>query len=275
MRKFQNYFFIILALTFLSNPTYGQLKERLKNYRLKREQKKIDQVSYLVLETGGAYSINQDLSASNQIYKGAGFGLSIGQYIERPKTIRDYEILGLTNQFNKSQSGVSSFDWTVTMNYGYLFILNHEDEKKWRIAIGPKLDFLTQFRLIPALGNSSTYWDAMLTLGGVCRIDKIINLPLINKDVSFYSEAHLPIVGYLNRPSYGIPGWEILHEFAYLGKMIRLETEVGIITPIRKDNPNLLRISYNWDFFRFQDNEVYRVVTGHHAFNLGLFVRIR
>lgn len=274
MRILKHSWLVVLALVLSATTTYAQFKEKRENRRAERQQKKSEQTSYLVLETAATYSNNQDFSTSNQIYRGAGIGLSIGEYKETPNSIRDYEGLGLVNNFISSQGGVSGFDWTIAMNYGHLFILN-DGTSNWRIAAGPKVDFLTQVRLLLALGNSAAHWDGMFTAGAAGRVDKTVTLPLIKKSVNFYGEAHLPLVGYLNRPSYGIPGWEVIHQVGYIGKMTRLETEVGIITPFRQDNPNQLRISYNWDFFRFRDNEIYRVITGHHALSIALLVRIR
>lgn len=265
------FLFLMLILPSLSQ---GQIKQKWNNFKEKRQEKKSQQTSYLVLETSATYSNNQDLSTSNQIYNGAGVGLSLGSFKETPNVIKDTETVGLVSNFISSQSGVSGFDWVVTSNYGHLFILS-EDEAAWRIAIGPKVDFLTQVRLITSLGNSAAHWDGMLSLGGAARVDKNIELPLIKKEVNFYGEAHLPIIAYLNRPTYGIPGWDVQHAVGYIGRMNRLETEFGFTTPIRKGNPNLFRLSYNWDVFRYRDNDIYKVVTGHHALNFGLLVNVR
>lgn len=268
--------FIILFIGLLL-PIHGNAQKRAEKKQArkeKREERKDNQTYFLILETAATYSNNQDLSTSNQLYNGAGVGLSLGELKFKPKTIQDYEVVGLGTNFISSQAGLSGYDFTVTMNYGHLFILDKQP-KDWRIAVGPKLDFLTQVRLLPALDNSSAHWDGMLTLGAAARVDKTIQLPLIRKEVQFYSEAHLPIAGYINRPSFGIPGWEIQHQVAYIGNMFRLETESGIIFPIGRNNKNAFRISYNWDFFRYRDNEVYRVITGHHALGFGLMVRLR
>ena len=275
MKTVKHCVLFLLLMTILPSLSQGQIKQKWNNYKEKKQVKKSEQTSYLVLETAATYSSNQDLSTSNQIYSGAGVGLSLGQFKETPNTIRDYEAIGLVSNFISSQGGVSGYDWTVTMNYAHLFILNKEVEQNWRIAVGPKVDFLTQVRLLPSLGNSSAHWDGMFSLGGAARVDRTIRLPLIKKDVAFYGEAHLPLVGYLNRPNYGIPGWDVEHTFGFLGRMNRLETEFGLIMPIRKDNPNLFRISYNWDVFNYRDNDIYKVTTGHHALGFALLINIR
>lgn len=266
----------VLSLAFLLLPIDGnaQKAERKKERKAKRELKKESQTSFLVLESAATYSNNQDLSTSNQLYNGAGVGLAFGEFKTTPKTIQDYEILGLGTNFIRSQGGVSGYDFTVAMNYGHLFILDKQPND-WQIAVGPKLDFLTQVRVLLPLGNSAAHWDGLLTLGAAGRVGKTIELPLIRKKVQFYSEAHLPIAGYINRPSFGIPGWEVIHQVAYIGNMFRLETENGIIFPIGRNNNNAFRINYNWDFFRYRDNEAYRVITGHHALGFGLMVRLR
>ncbi len=275
MKTIKHCVLFLLLMTILPSLSQGQIKQKWNNYKDKRQVKKSEQTSYLVLETGVTYSNNQDLSTSNQIYNGAGLGLSIGKFKESPKVIKDSETIGVVNNFISSQGGVSGFDWTVTSNYGHLFILNREAEQNWRVAVGPKVDALGQVRLIPSLSNSSIHWDAMFSLGAAARVDRTIRLPLIKKEVSFYGEAHLPLVGYLNRPSYAIPGWEIEHTFGFIGRMNRLETEFGLIMPIRKNNPNLFRISYNWDVFNYRDNDIYKVTTGHHALSFALLVNLR
>ncbi len=267
---------LMLSLTFLLLPmsSNAQTAERTKERKAKREQKKENQTSFLVLESAATYSNNQDLSTSNQLYSGAGVGFSLGEFKVTPKSIQDYEILGLGTNFISSQGGVSGYDFLVTMNYGHLFILDKQPND-WQIAVGPKLDFLTQVRVLSPLGNSATHWDGLLTLGAATRVHKKIELPFIHKEVQFYSEAHLPIAGYINRPSFGLPGWEVIHQVAYIGNLFRLETENGIIFPIGRHNNNAFRINYNWDFFRYRDNEAYRVITGHHALGFGLMVRLR
>lgn len=275
MKKIKHCLLFLLLIFILPHQSYGQIKQKWNDYKDKRQIKKSEQTSYFVLETSATYSNNQDLSTSNQIYTGGGVGLSIGSFKETPKVIKDFETIGVVSNFISSQGGVTGFDWTITSNYGHLFILNKDVEQDWRVAVGPKVDFLTQVRLIPSLGNSSAHWDGMFSLGGTARVDRTVRLPLIKKDVGFYGEAHLPLLAYLNRPNYAIPGWDIQHSLGYLGRMNRLETEFGIITPIRKDNANLFRLSYNWDVFRYRDNDIYKVVTGHHAVSFALLVRLR
>jgi len=275
MKTIKHCVLFLLLMTVLPSLSQGQIKQKWTNYKEKKQAKKAEETSYLILETSATYSNSQDLSTSNQIYNGGGLGLSIGEFKETPNLIKDCEAIGLVNNFISSQGGVTGFDWTVTGNYGHLFILNKEVKQDWRVAVGPKIDFLTQVRFMPSLGNSSLHWDGMLSLGAAARVDRTVRLPLIKKDVQFYSEAHLPLIAYLNRPNHGIPGWDVQHALGYLGRMNRLETEFGIITPIRKDNPNLFRISYNWDMFRYRDNDIYKVVTGHHALSFALLVNLR
>ena len=90
MKKIKHGVFLLFLIAALPNFSQGQIKEKWNNYKDKRQIKKSTQISYLVLETGGTYSNNQDLSTSNQIYSGAGLGLSIGAFKETPNAIRDY-----------------------------------------------------------------------------------------------------------------------------------------------------------------------------------------
>lgn len=274
MKIIKTLFVVILVCLLLPIHSNAQKSERKKARKEKREQKKANQTYFLILETAATYSNNQDLSTSNQLYNGPGVGFSLSELKFRPKTIQDYEIAGLGTNFISSQGGISGYDFNVTMNYGHLFILDKQPND-WRIAVGPKIDLLTKVRVLLPLGNSAAHWDGTLTLGAAARVDKTIQLPLIRKEVQFYSEAHLPIAGYINRPSYGIPGWEVIHQVAYIGNMFRFEMENGIIFPIGRNNNNAFRIAYNWDFFRYRDNEAYRVITGHHALGFGLMVKLR
>ncbi|MEM9847039.1 MAG: hypothetical protein AAF847_04060, partial [Bacteroidota bacterium] len=64
------------------------------------------------------------------------------------------------------------------------------------------------------------------------------------------------------------------HFVSPIGRLRRFDTEFGLQFPLRKNNSNQLRISYQWDILRWRDNEVQRVITGQHHLNLALLVRM-
>lgn len=177
--------------------------------------------------------------------------------------------------FVTSQAGTFGFDGTMSWNYTYLKVIQNDNNKPWKFALGGKADILAQGRFIPSLGNSSIHWDGLFSIGLAGRAERAFKIPFIKKQFFFYGKAHLPLVSYVNRPIYALPAWDFPEQhIATWGRFFRIETEAGIVFRIKKDNTNLFRIGYKWDMFRFRDNNIHRVITGHHYLNFGLMTEI-
>jgi len=263
----------LLILLFISSLALAQEGENLSR-KEQRKKRKAEQTKYFVEELGLGYSSAQDFRLSNQIYKGAGIALSLGSFKQSPRTITEFQWLVGMN-YVTSQAGVTGFDGTMSWNYTYLKVIRTFEDQPWRVAIGGKADILAQGRYMPSLGNSSIHWDGLFSLGVASRFEQDFEIPFIKKQVLFYGKVHLPFVSYVNRPIYAVSGWDFPEQsVATFGRFFRLETEGGLIFRVSKNNQNLFRIGYKWDIYRFRDNDIHRVITGHHYLNFGLMVKM-
>ena len=229
------------------------------------------------METGprAVYGINQDLAMSNQIYEGFGLQLVLDGILFTPKSIREFDFSGGFN-LGTSQGGITGFDVPLRASYAYQFIVQDFENHKWRIAIGPQAEILGQMRIFSSLGNSSFNWDGVGSVGASLRIDRDWTVPFIKKEIGVYGRMYLPLIAYVNRPNYGVTTWDVPNQtVTTLGKFFRTTAEIGYAMPVSKGSENLFSVNYRWDMFRFRDNEVYKVVTGHHSLNFTLMVKMR
>ncbi|MEL6720648.1 MAG: hypothetical protein AAFP82_18230 [Bacteroidota bacterium] len=261
------YLFCLLCINF---SLYAQ-SEKTKKEQLKlRKQERLSQTnSYFVLEGIGTYRNVQDLATSNQIYNGFGGGIGFGGFQIRNNNVQEFRARGGYNGIS-SQAGISTDDFWGNFSYTYLRKL-----KNPKFFLGGQANFLSQVRYTDALSNSSLHWELVGSLGVTARAQSPFTIPLLKKQVETYAQIYLPLIAYVNRPIYGITvSGEMEQYISTLGRLGNTSMEFGMHFPIRKNNPNRLRIAYQWDFLRWRDNDIHKVVTGQHIISIGLLVNM-
>ncbi|MEM6698122.1 MAG: hypothetical protein AAF599_06985 [Bacteroidota bacterium] len=259
------YFF---CLFFASTSLLAQNELTKKEQRKQRKQEQLNQTNrYFTLEILGTYRNVQDLATSNQIYNGFGGGIGFGGFQMRNNNIQEFRGRGGYNGIS-SRAGVSTDDFWGNFSYIYLRKL-----KNPKFFLGGQANFLSQVRYTDILSNSSLHWELVGSLGIAARAQSPFTIPLLKKQVATYAQVYLPLIAYVSRPIYGVTvSGEMEHYVSALGRLGNTSMEFGMHFPIRKNNANRLRIAYQWDFLRWRDNEVHKVVTGQHAISIGLLV---
>lgn len=274
---------LLLSITIFSSEIIAQKstepplsrKEKRILKKKKKAEKKANQTKYFEIGMGAVFGTNQDLAMSNQVYEGFGLQLVMDNLLFTPNSIREFDFSGGFNLLT-SQAGVTGYDIPLRASYAYQFIVQDFDEHKWRISVGPQAEILGQMRIFSSLGNSGFNWDGVGSVGASFRIDRDWTVPFIKKEIGVYGKMYLPLVAYVNRPTYGVTTWDFPNQtVTTLGNFFRATTEIGYAMPVSKGSDNLFSVNYRWDMFRFRDNEVYKVVTGHHSLNLTLMVKMR
>jgi len=261
--------FIGLAIClFAQSETTTKKEER----QLRKQERLRETNSYFILEVLGTYRNVQDLATSNQIYDGFGGGIGFGGFRTRNNTIQEFRARGGYNSIS-SRAGISTDDsWG---NFSYVYLKKLKKESKPSLAIGGQANILAQVRYTDALNNSSLHWEVVGSLGITARAQSPFTIPLIKKQVETYVQVYLPLIAYINRPIYGITvSGEMEQYVSTLGRLGNTNIEFGMHFPIRKNNTNRFKIAYQWDFLRWRDNEIHKVVTGQHYISFGLLVNM-
>jgi hypothetical protein len=282
MKNLTTTLLLLLSMTIFSSEVIAQKskeslsrKEKRALKKKKKALKKFNQTKYFEVGVGAVWGATQDLAMSNQVYEGFGAQLVLDGLLFTPKSIREFDMSGGVN-LGTSQGGITGYDIPLRTSYAYQFIVQDLDKHKWRIAVGPQAEILGQMRIFSSLGNSGFNWDGVGSVGASFRIDRDWTVPFIKKEIGIYGRIYLPLVAYVNRPNYGVTTWDLPNQtVTTLGNFFRATTEIGYAMPVSKGSDNLFSVNYRWDMFRFRDNEVYKVVTGHHSLNLTLMVKMR
>ncbi|MEM0993093.1 MAG: hypothetical protein AAGI49_08645, partial [Bacteroidota bacterium] len=247
-KKMKYYLLTLLfsGLLLSLNAQQATRKEQRIDKKEVRKQKKAARLaattSYFVLELMGTQRSVQDQATSNQIYDGFGGGIGFGSVRTRAKIRHEYRVLGGYNGL-KSFAGIISHDFWGNFSYATLQQLN--DNGNYKYYLGGQADILSQVRYTPALGNSGLHWELVGSLGIATRYEQSLKIPLINKTVQAFGQAHLPLLAYVSRPIYGITIDGMMEHFVSpIGRLRRFDTEFGLQFPLRKNNSNQLRISY-------------------------------
>lgn len=228
--------------------------------------------SYFVAELLGSYHQVQDLATSNHIYRGWGGGLGTGSWRVRGRRFNEFRARG---GYHRLLSGAGTLTHDIWTNFSYAYLIQLDRPGSRRFALGGQADILSQVRVTPALVNSQLHWEVVGSLGLVARWQGRIDLPLIEAALPVFAQAHLPLIGYVNRPELAITvADEYKHEISTVGRLRRLDVEVGALFPVRKGNPNLFRVSYHWDLFRWKDGGTDHVIAGRHYLTFGILAKM-
>ncbi|MEM8525382.1 MAG: hypothetical protein AAGG68_12150 [Bacteroidota bacterium] len=260
----------LFCLLYISTSLFAQNETTKKEQRKLRQQERLQQTdSYFVLEALGTYRNVQDLATSNQIYNGFGGGIGIGGLRIRGDHFHQYRSRGGYNGIS-SRGGVFTDDFWGNFSYIYLRRLKNPN-----FFLGGQANFLAQVRYTDALSNSSLHWELVGSLGITARAQHPFTIPFLKKQVATYAQVYVPLIAYVNRPIYGITvSGEVEQYVSTLGRLGNTNMEFGIRFPFRKNTANQLQIAYQWDFLRWRDNEIHKVVTGQHILSVGLLVNM-
>lgn len=260
----RTYIFIFLNVLFflLPNLSFAQITDKKERKKARKELRLSETTKYLNL--GFVLSTNNvlDERMSSLVQNGSGIGLYAGNKIYRKNKVKEYSMqVGYERLFSPYDM-LSHQIWTQ-FNYSFFYQLQKCNDRIF--ALGPIGNIISNVRITPDLSNNGINWDLLSSLGVGAYLEQPISRSGKLSDWIFFADAQIPVLHYISRPNYAIslPAWR--DNIKIVGWTNRLNTQVGMIIPVRKNNPNKYRISYQWTFLQNRDNEFQQVVTGRHA----------
>lgn len=240
----------------------------------RKERRQRETIRYSLTQTGLVYARVYDQRMSQRSYRGIGIQVLTGNVQRRPQSYEeissDFRIWAMEAPISR----VRLYGGTAGFDYRYLRKMAWTRWPRWRWYVGGAMRGFYNMRYNTLLGNSSFHmeWVGALAVSGRAETD--VTLPWLG-DCTIGGTASLPLLSYVGRlPSYALPGFESpSHAVAPVGDFTWVSTCIDLTRPLNNGNPNILRISYYWDFYAYRDNPIHRLRYAAHA--LGITVVIR
>jgi len=210
----------------------------------------------------GNYAATQDQKMSNQVYNGYGGGLHGGYFSYHNRKYTAFHFSGGYEYLTSPHELITHQAW-LDIRYQHTFWIRNSTRK--HIYLGPYIEGLAQMRIADALENNSFNWDVMTGIGPSLHAETSLGGLLHLPDWWLYSDLGIPVVGYTYRPNYALPSRESVHQFNFIGRLVRLEWQTGLKLPASKVNSNQYQIWYRWGFLYYKDNETQHLSAGRHS----------
>lgn len=242
----------------------------------KRETKDVRQQENRFIVAGMGLSANYsiDTRMAQNHYDGIGAYAIIAYQHEKPKGFYDFKIGSLTynNLTNAAERAVID-NFRYDLHFAYLRNMKTAGDK-WQWRLGGIADFTYNGRLNFNLANDGFAHDLIGSLGLATSLDR--GFRFIKRDWNFRAKASLPLVAYINRlPEYSLSGWGgTSSAIKPIGGFNRLHTGFAVFKPFHKHTQNGFQISYDWDFYGFNDSDIHRVRVGNHQLGLAMMIKI-
>ena len=238
-----------------------------KSVRIRIGIGKIDK--YKIWGTTASFSNVQDLKTSPMIYSGPGCGINRNSY----KTLNKFTYLFGFNAHYAALLGPVMADSyihgvKIRLNKGALYQLN---SKNWKI--GGSTNIETNARIYPKIGNDVVSAEILASINFAASYS--FDFMLFNGDNTFDIKTELPFFAYVLRfPDYNIQGFKNL--YMPIGKFNALRTTFTLIKPFKYSNENKYSISYEWDFYMFNENSgLHKLVYGGHFITFSYWLKKR
>jgi hypothetical protein len=202
-------------------------------------------------------------------YHGSGLAPSVGLLKISDKKYRQFLVqptfIKLTTDRSSDLRPMAVRTTRVSLNYQYLVAVKQWIDKS-KLFVGGEASFLFNFKRAEQLDNSQVIYDYALALGPAGRFDKPVKIR--KRDCTITGALTIPIISHIARPYYlnRIEFIDPKNNFVgdlfsnssvvTINKNFRITTGVQLTYPIF--NKNLLRLGYNWDFYKMRTiNNVY------------------
>lgn len=275
---------LTLLLLFAASMLVAQKPERKaekKQKRTERKERKLEKKDirqqegrFLVLGMGGSANYTVDTRMAQNHYDGMGAYALLAYQHEKPKGFYDFKIGSFTyNSLNNAAERASMDNLRYDLQFSYLRNMKTSGTK-WQWRLGGSADFTYNGRINFNLGNDAFGHDGIASLGIASSLSR--DLRLIKRDWHFRAKASLPLFTYINRlPEYSLSGWGgTSSAFKPIGGFNRVSTGFSLFKPFHKHTDNGFQLSYNWDFYGFNDSEIHRVRVGNHQLGLAMLIKI-
>jgi len=257
------YYFSVITFIFLSiNLSFAQNVDKKEQRKAKKELRLSETTKYFNIGFVFSKSNVLDERMSSLVQSGSGIGLYAGGKTYRKNKVREYSMQAGYERLLSPYDMLSHQIWTQ-FNYTHLYQLPKRND--YIFAVGPVANIVSNTRVTKDLSNNIVNWELLGSIGIAAYYEQAIRRSGRFSAWVFFADAQVPFLYYVSRPNYAIssPVWR--DNVKITGGANRVNAQVGLIIPVRKNNPNLYRISYQWTFLHNKDNEFQKVVNGRHA----------
>jgi hypothetical protein len=218
-----------------------------------------------------------DERLAERSFYGVGLEQSLGDRWVRPQAWHEWELAFRGAAMTPLHAENFAFGLMSELNYRYLRRLG-DRSAPWRGYLGGEFSAFHHGRWHQKLANSSIHMEAAGSLGLIGQVAREVKLPLLEGPSTVHARLHLPLFSYVGRlPAYALPGFDPLaHYWRPIGGFTRAKTEIGLTRPQGQNNPNLLRVSYVWDFYALneaRDDLIQRLRWGTHSLSVTVLLR--
>ncbi len=237
-------------------------------------------LTYLKIDQGFSKGLLFDQKMSNLYYGGPGGILSFALHRRAPSHISEWHFARGTFQYSRPRHK-NSLVYNFSGGVKYVHLRRLEPRGSFRFHVGGQAGLKGDFRIIPAMGNSFLFANALASLQP--RADISYALFLFDREWNFDFSLAATLVGYnLGFPEYG-SSYRIGQDGgSTLQNLERFLTHPGNTAQISsglfyrhsfggEHNPNWFRIGYHWDYFRLDGREELRLYNVRHQFVLELY----
>lgn len=154
----------------------------------------------------------QDLATSPLVYSGFHVDFGFGKLYRNAK--RDFEMqygigggLLASNAPEQVLSASSAaYQINAKMDFAYMFSLLFNDSEKWRVNVGPKMDFMLQYRINPSLQNAAIGIDGFMNLMVATKVEyhwnTVSKKKAIERSKMVYARFNAGLLNFNVRPGY-------------------------------------------------------------------------
>jgi len=272
--------FLLIMLGFVSE-ALGQVEEgdltKKERKALKKAQRIEDRLArdrYIVLELGPTYSQLRDTRMELSRFDGPGLSVQIGYYSAYPNgSVEDFEMIGAEYAvLVPSHDESNILNGRGDINYTYLWRFRRWDQLGVTWLLGGAVTGIFNFRYNAALVNSSVNWDGVASLGVSSELQGKIGFL---RGGAWQYRLTLPLASYVNRfPEFALLTQDTGHFFGPIGKLTRVLSEIGVSKSIGRASDNLIRLSYTWDYYHFNETDFFTVSSARHQLLLGVYIKL-
>ncbi|MFP4064341.1 MAG: hypothetical protein ACLFS0_02405 [Bacteroidales bacterium] len=239
-----------------------------------------DQLTYLKIDQGFSKGLLFDQKMSNLYYDGPGGILSFAIHRRSATHISEWHLARATFQYSRPHHE-STLLYNFSGGTRFVYLRRLEPRGAFRFYGGGQVDLTSDFRVIPAMGNSSLFANAMGSLQP--RVDISYALLMFDREWNFDFSLAASLIGYnMGFPDYGSSyrigddGGISLQNFesflTHPGNTAQISSGIFYRHSFGNEyNPNWCRIGYNWDYLRVNGNHDLRLYNVRHQLVLELY----
>ena len=234
--------------------------------------------------SGLTYTSVADKGMSPLTY--GGFSVSPGFGLERNKA-KTYSALSfhvnignLTPDINPDLTNANAAYFRTDLDLIHLYFLKNLKENDLPVFIGGAFNNYGSVRVHTAYSNNSFNYEIVSSLSVAGRISKDIKIK--KRQAQLQWQLMLPLVAFVQRPGFAFaaPHYYLENDRSAAGAFLksgnlttwndyfRLNSKISFNYFLK--NSNAFRLSYEWDFYKYDEIEINRMQLGEHTISIAL-----